>query len=389
MANYGYMSPSPNGLNGHNSTTNGYHVQHLDLEIVQEKPKSCCGLSSQFIVYVLFIFNFIFLTSGTVMLIFTIIYRSGLVEKFGENMELSTIRSVLPFNHPINLVHYSMVLCGLLICIISVIMMVASCAKTQAAVDSTADKSKRSRVSQEDDFVDMEVTLRDEEDDDDDLDEVIGLSDLSTVSDIQRHRTGRKRSKDVDLNGQEDHSRSMSTCFLCFFIFTLLFLFTIQLSIALVGFVSVSMIIDRQQLEATNDQKPFPPSSILLAIRNNLDSSFTNAQILNISSRQFDILQERFKCCGLAEFNDYPRDQSIPESCCKSKNTPDCGHRRHPSNIYYDGCASKLENALREQLTFLASLAFGLSIVEVFGLLFSCCLYVQMLAATKDQIRDV
>lgn len=387
MTNYGQLNSgaSPSGAAGQNGhTSNGHRNAHLDTrhpslpastsagKDSEKSGGSCCGLSSQFIVYVLFIFNFIFFTSGAVMLILTILYRSGLIEGFGEDLQLAAIRAVLPFSHPLNMVHYAMIVCSLLICLISVIMLMTGCCVKKRTQDAETVRAKR--ISQEETF-DMEIAS-DEEDDDDE--ELSGLS-MTEVS-----HNGHKRVSIVDA--KKEKSPAMSSAFLCFFIFALLLLFTVQLSIAMIGFVSVSTIVERQQLEdAVDIGAPPIASSLLAAIRDNYNASFTNGQVLEAGRGAFDRLEAKFKCCGLVDYNDYVRSKPVPESCCKTRNAPDCGVRRHPSNIYYDGCVPKLEETIKEQLTLLAALASGLSAVEVFGLVFSCCLYVRLLAMDKDR----
>ncbi|XP_029439070.1 CD151 antigen [Rhinatrema bivittatum] len=99
-----------------------------------------------------------------------------------------------------------------------------------------------------------------------------------------------------------------------------------------------------------------------------------------------DKLQQEFKCCGSNNSDDW-RDSAwiksseadgrqVPDSCCKTI-TEKCGKRVHPSNIYKveGGCITKLENFIQEHLRIIGAVGLGIACVQIFGMIFTCCLY--------------
>ncbi|XP_076056651.1 CD151 antigen-like [Oratosquilla oratoria] len=98
-------------------------------------------------------------------------------------------------------------------------------------------------------------------------------------------------------------------------------------------------------------------------------------------------MQKEYHCCGAITYSQW-RDSIwlkknpsienlVPDSCCKSV-TPNCGVRDHPSNIWYDGCIHQLEDEMGRHLILLGAVGCGLSLVQVFGMVLACCLYVKL-----------
>ncbi|KAJ1178686.1 hypothetical protein NDU88_003928 [Pleurodeles waltl] len=99
-----------------------------------------------------------------------------------------------------------------------------------------------------------------------------------------------------------------------------------------------------------------------------------------------DKLQQEFKCCGSGNSSDWSgsdwikspdaEDRVVPDSCCKTV-TPKCGVREHPSNIYKTegGCIAKLENFIQAHLKIIGAVGLGIAFVQLFGMIFTCCLY--------------
>ncbi|XP_075043941.1 CD151 antigen [Mixophyes fleayi] len=99
-----------------------------------------------------------------------------------------------------------------------------------------------------------------------------------------------------------------------------------------------------------------------------------------------DKLQQEFKCCGSNNSQDWKDSvwiqspdaskRLVPDSCCKSV-TPECGVRDHPSNIYKveGGCITKLEAFIRSHLLIIGTVGISIGFVQVFGMIFTCCLY--------------
>ncbi|XP_053304604.1 CD151 antigen [Spea bombifrons] len=99
-----------------------------------------------------------------------------------------------------------------------------------------------------------------------------------------------------------------------------------------------------------------------------------------------DQLQQEFKCCGSNNSKDWEdsvwikspesRNRVVPDSCCKTP-TDACGVRDHPSNIYKveGGCITKLEAFIRSHLLIIGAVGLGIASVQLFGMIFTCCLY--------------
>lgn len=207
----------------------------------------------------------------------------------------------------------------------------------------------------------------------------------------------------------------------------LLFLFTLQLTIAFIGFLSstdldmtsqdenqtlhfIQKLLlnwkrsdedadDRVVVVAVDDQTLHPQDQDMLT-----DKKFLASLLLSTPRRRdFDSIEKTLKCCGLTDYTDYPASDPVPESCCRSPvslsshaNGTDstrvsfaCGRRKHPSNIYYDGCSIRMMESMRDELVLLSSLSLGFSAVEVFGLIFSCCLYIHVLSITTSRKRII
>ncbi|XP_054632957.1 CD151 antigen isoform X5 [Dunckerocampus dactyliophorus] len=120
----------------------------------------------------------------------------------------------------------------------------------------------------------------------------------------------------------------------------------------------------RQNLKVTMQQKYQQPG----------EDSVTHA---------VDKLHQEFQCCGSNSSSDW-RDsvwiqaaqdkQLVPDSCCKTPSSL-CGRRDHPSNIYKGGCIMKLEDFILCQLYILGALGIGIAFLQLFGMMFTCCLY--------------
>lgn len=99
-----------------------------------------------------------------------------------------------------------------------------------------------------------------------------------------------------------------------------------------------------------------------------------------------DKLQQEFHCCGSNSSRDWKDSKwihsdeadkrAVPDSCCKTV-VPGCGRRDHASNIYKveGGCITKLETFIQEHLRIIGAVGLGIACVQVFGMLFTCCLY--------------
>ncbi|XP_013874195.1 CD151 antigen [Austrofundulus limnaeus] len=103
-------------------------------------------------------------------------------------------------------------------------------------------------------------------------------------------------------------------------------------------------------------------------------------------TRAVDKLQQEFKCCGSHNSSDWAESswirsvfsegRVVPDSCCKTV-LDLCGRRNHPSNIYKveGGCITKLENFILDHLKIIGAVGIGIACVQIFGMVFTCCLY--------------
>lgn len=100
-------------------------------------------------------------------------------------------------------------------------------------------------------------------------------------------------------------------------------------------------------------------------------------------TRAIDDMQNEFKCCGSESFEDWGHckwfkgnttgGRKTPDSCCKSPGEF-CAQRDHPSNIDYIGCSRRLEQFVKESVILIGGIALGLCGIQLFGIIFSCCL---------------
>ncbi|ESO01490.1 hypothetical protein HELRODRAFT_185683 [Helobdella robusta] len=121
-----------------------------------------------------------------------------------------------------------------------------------------------------------------------------------------------------------------------------------------------------------------------------------------------DQMQQQLKCCGSTSYEDWKMNKwlrdnittsssptptssksrsaalknigddekevkRVPDSCCITM-VAGCGLRIHPSNINTDGCTRGLELVVLDELNLVGSMALGFSILQIFGMIFSCCL---------------
>ncbi|XP_013175302.1 PREDICTED: CD151 antigen isoform X2 [Papilio xuthus] len=127
-----------------------------------------------------------------------------------------------------------------------------------------------------------------------------------------------------------------------------------------------------------------------VAVEFELKAELNNTFIANyaldvVVTDAVDLMQTEFKCCGASRYSDWRRSAwhqhdprlLVPDSCCKTV-TSRCGMRDHPSNIYHNGCVTPFTSHIREHLIILAAVGVGMSVIPIFGFLFSCILYVKI-----------
>lgn len=123
-------------------------------------------------------------------------------------------------------------------------------------------------------------------------------------------------------------------------------------------------------------------------IREELSRSLNDTMMKNYNydahlTAAIDDMQQRFLCCGAVSFKDWQKSQWLredrnttnkaPDSCCMSY-SQGCAISDHPSNIYYRGCSPRLAQYTKESLMIIGGVGLGLCCVQIFGVIFSCCL---------------
>ncbi|KDR23711.1 CD151 antigen-like [Zootermopsis nevadensis] len=123
-------------------------------------------------------------------------------------------------------------------------------------------------------------------------------------------------------------------------------------------------------------------------LRLNLNNTFVeNYKLDDKKTSAIDQMQIEYKCCGANLFEDWQYSYwqkenlseglKVPNSCCKTI-TPHCGKSDHPSNIHYTGCRHRLAGEIRDHLIILSAVGLGICVLQIFGMIFSCCLYIKL-----------
>ncbi|KAJ8932371.1 hypothetical protein NQ314_014738 [Rhamnusium bicolor] len=150
----------------------------------------------------------------------------------------------------------------------------------------------------------------------------------------------------------------------------ILFLVLIFLMEALVGILSY---IYQENIE---DEMELKFNSTLLTTYNESKDK----------TESIDVIQQKMECCGAGSYLDWKFSlwlqnetilNKVPDSCCKSISY-ECGRRDHPSNIYYAGCIEPVTSVMKTCLWMICAVALGLSLVQVFGIIFGIKLFLKL-----------
>lgn len=158
--------------------------------------------------------------------------------------------------------------------------------------------------------------------------------------------------------------RELRSC-LIFYAFVLMAVFMLETCVGVLAYIYESAIHKEltRNLNRTINEKYF------------LDDDVTRA---------VDLMQTTFHCCGATSSNDWEfskwvmnvshNDSSlVPASCCKSVNST-CSTAIQSAYVYTEGCVEHLEKFIRFHLILIGGVGLGLSILQLFGIIFSCCL---------------
>ncbi|XP_046673571.1 LOW QUALITY PROTEIN: CD151 antigen-like [Homalodisca vitripennis] len=157
-------------------------------------------------------------------------------------------------------------------------------------------------------------------------------------------------------------------CLLLVYTFLLLLIFLLEVMAGLLAYVYQAQVGDE------------------LAVT--LNATFLETyRIKNEQTAAIDKMQQELTCCGVKSFEDWQysvwKQQSgespirVPDTCCLTP-SPGCGRSISPSNIYYAGCKDGFTYALVEQLNIIGAVGLGICVIQVFGMILSCCLYLKL-----------
>ncbi|XP_013784335.1 CD151 antigen-like isoform X2 [Limulus polyphemus] len=167
--------------------------------------------------------------------------------------------------------------------------------------------------------------------------------------------------------------RQEDRCLLLIYTFLLLLIFLLEAVAGVIAYVYQEQVISELEIS--------------------MNGTFTSQYQFDESrTAAIDRLQRKYKCCGALGFEDWhysrwlkenPEEKrKVPDSCCKTE-TLSCGVRDHPSNIHDVGCIRALERQIKDHLNILGGVGLGICLVQVFGMILSCCLYMTI----RDYIR--
>ncbi|KAI5694706.1 hypothetical protein M8J75_003694 [Diaphorina citri] len=116
------------------------------------------------------------------------------------------------------------------------------------------------------------------------------------------------------------------------------------------------------------------------AMRLSLRKSLGNYTYTDVDRQAWDSTQRYLQCCGV----DSPRDWSqvfaenqVPASCCR--NAPDnpialCRNTFDDGIVFQQGCFERMAAQVKEKSTMIMAVGIGIALVEVIGIVLSCCL---------------
>lgn len=343
----------------------------------QPSPQCCC-FSARFVNLVLFLFNFIFLLSGIIILLLTLLYGRPEVSRYlGETTKyLNNIISLLGRGHLVQIIHYAMLFCGITISSISLVNIFFSLITSWSKSSDYYYYKRKQKLNENE-----------------------SLINNSTLESTSRRSTC---SNEVANNGRvvnDSTSSSKDKSFLTHcanspyalwcYIVILILLFTIQL---VVGLLSVVAVSPEHVFLTSSLMGAEPDDAFLVSVRESVDVH----HLLVDRAADIEPLYRPFKCCGWDFFDDYEflvdghgydksrrnKTASVPDACCKTL-VHGCGVRKHPNNIYYDGCWTRFGAELRDYVLMLGWTALCFSVVELIGLMFAICHYIQTVSRSR------
>lgn len=98
-------------------------------------------------------------------------------------------------------------------------------------------------------------------------------------------------------------------------------------------------------------------------------------------AKVWDTIQKEFKCCGVSNYTEWkPQFQNsttqvVPKSCCKpASNCTGSQADINADKIYTEGCLTKFETFVKDNVFIIGGVGIGLAFVQIIGILFAFCL---------------
>ncbi|KAK2579292.1 hypothetical protein KPH14_008250 [Odynerus spinipes] len=145
-------------------------------------------------------------------------------------------------------------------------------------------------------------------------------------------------------------------CMLITFTTLLIFIFVLELSGGISGYVLRSQAGE--------------------VIKNRMTSTIPKYNESKEIAAFWDLLQDDFKCCGVTNLTDWKAEfktDDLPMSCCRPE-TGAIGHTICNStspNVYSDGCLYKFQYFIKSHAVQLGGVGLGIAFVQVAGIWFS------------------
>ncbi|XP_048757158.1 CD63 antigen-like [Ostrea edulis] len=93
-------------------------------------------------------------------------------------------------------------------------------------------------------------------------------------------------------------------------------------------------------------------------------------------SEVWNTIQKEFKCCGISNYTEWYsvyNETKVPSSCCMNSTCTGLASDI-PGNIYTEGCLTKFENYVKDNIFIVGGVGIGLAFVQIVGILFAFCL---------------
>lgn len=96
-------------------------------------------------------------------------------------------------------------------------------------------------------------------------------------------------------------------------------------------------------------------------------------------AKVWDTIQKEFKCCGVSNYTEWESQfnstvQAVPKSCCNTANCTGSQADITAKKIYTEGCLTKFETFVKDNVFIIGGVGIGLAFVQIVGILFAFCL---------------